>query len=75
MKVLVLGGTGPISREIVEEAVLQGHEVRVYNRGTRAVELPPGVRSIRGDRSDHASFERSMSGERFDAPPVFSVAT
>ena len=47
--VLFIGGTGQISYPCVAEAVAQGHDVSVYNRGKRADALPKGVTSIVGD--------------------------
>lgn len=67
MRVLVLGGTGSISREIVSEIVARGHEATVFNRGVREAPLPAGVRTITGDRTDRAFFERALEGERFGA--------
>jgi nucleoside-diphosphate-sugar epimerase len=67
MNILILGGTGNISRQIVPVLLEQGHEVAVYNRGRREADLPDGVRRISGDRSDRSAFEAQMAGERFDA--------
>ncbi len=67
MKVLVVGGTGSISREIVAELIARGHDTTVFNRGLREAALPHGVRTITGDRTDRASFERALGGEGFDA--------
>jgi nucleoside-diphosphate-sugar epimerase len=67
MKVLVLGGTGVISREIVKLLVSDRHEVTLYNRGSRELSFPAGVRQITGDRMDRQKFESAMRGERFDA--------
>jgi nucleoside-diphosphate-sugar epimerase len=66
MNILILGGTGNISRQIVPVLLEQGHEVAVYNRGQREAELPDGVRRISGDRFDRPAFESQMAGERFD---------
>jgi nucleoside-diphosphate-sugar epimerase len=51
MTVLFIGGTGQISYPCVEDAVAQGHNVSVYNRGKRPDALPKGVNSIIGDRA------------------------
>ncbi|MGI9537838.1 MAG: NAD-dependent epimerase/dehydratase family protein [Desulfocapsaceae bacterium] len=67
MKVLVLGGTGVISREIVKLLIETGHEVTLYNRGSRVLSLTGEVRQIIGDRSDRKEFESSMRREKFDA--------
>lgn len=67
MKVLVLGGTGVISRDIVNQLRQTDHEVTLYNRGQRSVPFSGKVRQITGDRSDRVTFESSMREERFDA--------
>ncbi len=67
MKVLVLGGTGVISREIVTLLLAQQHEVTLYNRGSRDLHFAEGVRLITGDRLEREKFESAMQKERFDA--------
>ena len=66
MNVLVLGGTGVISRQIVNQ-LLDQHEVTVYNRNSKALSFKGEVRQIIGDRSDRKSFESAMKQESFDA--------
>ena len=36
MNVLIIGGTGTISRAIVQALLRRGHNVTLYNRGLRA---------------------------------------
>jgi len=67
MKVLVLGGTGVISREIVKLLIDKDHEVTLYNRGSRSLPVAGKVRQIIGDRADREGFESSMRKETFDA--------
>ncbi len=67
MKVLVLGGTGVISREIVKLLLKENHQVCVYNRGSRGLLFPDEVRQLTGDRLDRQQFESSMARESFDA--------
>ena len=67
MKVLVLGGTGVISREIVKLLVSQQHEVTLYNRGSRNLQFAEGIRVMVGDRLEREKFESAMRSERFDA--------
>ena len=50
MKVLVIGGTGNISRGIVAALQNRNHEVVLFNRGQHADPPPPDVRVIHGDR-------------------------
>jgi nucleoside-diphosphate-sugar epimerase len=71
MRVLVMGGTEFISLHLVRALQEAGHDVTVYNRGTRAERLPAGVRSIAGDRKDHAGLRQRLDGLRFDG--VFDV--
>src|SRR5690606_25569554 len=49
MRLLMLGGTEFVGRSVVEAALGRGWEVTVLNRGRQ--EAPPGVRSLRGDRT------------------------
>ncbi len=67
MKVLVLGGTGVISRGIVRQLLDRGDEVTVFNRGTRQVDFGGPVRQMTGDKSDREGFVKAMSDRRFDA--------
>ncbi|MFN5934593.1 MAG: NAD-dependent epimerase/dehydratase family protein, partial [Roseiflexaceae bacterium] len=50
MHVLIIGGTGTISRAIVRALLHNGHRVTVYNRGQRADQPPSDVEVIIGDR-------------------------
>jgi nucleoside-diphosphate-sugar epimerase len=67
MKVLVIGGTGLISTAIVDQLLAVGHDVTLYNRGVTKRRISSEVRTLHGDRSDYASFERQMRDLRFDA--------
>ncbi|WP_248926843.1 NAD-dependent epimerase/dehydratase family protein [Paenibacillus hamazuiensis] len=67
MKVLVLGGTGLISSQIVEQLLEAGHDVSVFNRGLRSLPYGDRVRSIVGDKTDAAGFRQTMSGVQADA--------
>lgn len=66
LKVLVLGGTGVISREIVAQLASANHEVTVFNRGKRGVELPPNVEHLAGDRHNTEAFSDMMKNHDFD---------
>ncbi len=67
MNVLVLGGTGVISRAIVNLLLEKGHTVAVFNRGSRALPYDGEVRQITGDRQNREDFESRMRRESFDA--------
>ena len=67
MKVLVIGGTGNISRGIVAVLQNRNHEVVMFNRGQHRDPPPPDVRVIQGDRKDREDFEAKVSAEEWDA--------
>ncbi|MGD6775684.1 SDR family oxidoreductase [Sutcliffiella horikoshii] len=58
MKILVIGGTRFLGRFIVEEALKQGHEVTMFNRGNH-VDLFPQVECIVGDRNKDLSLHET----------------
>jgi nucleoside-diphosphate-sugar epimerase len=62
-----MGGTGLISRCIAEELLAQGHEIVLYNRGTRSNPFDREVEVISGDRSDYGQFAETMAKRSFDA--------
>lgn len=66
MNILLLGGTGVISREIVRQLFAAGHEVTVFNRGSRSLPSSDAVRQLVGDRRNRAEFEAAMRPTRYD---------
>ena len=60
MDVLIIGGTGVISRAITRFLVARGHAVTVYNRGNREAQIPQEVKRLYGDRTEYATFEAKM---------------
>src|SRR5690349_6894590 len=68
MKILIIGGTGLISTGITRLLLDRGEEVWHYNRGQRSEEFRGRVRTVTGDRFDHARFEAQAAElPRFDA--------
>lgn len=67
MDILIIGGTGLMSTEIVRQLADRGDKVTVYNRGITEKRIPAHVRTITGNRWDYPAFEKSMAQERFDA--------
>lgn len=65
MRLLVLGGTQFLSREVAAEAVRRGHDVVCANRG-RSGTVPPGVRVVRWDRDEEPPDELT-DGASYDA--------
>ena len=64
MKLLIIGGTVFLGKRLVEAALARGHEVAMFNRGTRDDGMFPEVERLRGDRREDLSVLR---GRRFDA--------
>src|SRR5690606_28582430 len=71
MRVLVIGGTRFIGREIVRRLVARGHDVAVLHRTDRH-DLGPEVRNVQADRGDHAALAAAIRRERPEA--VLDVA-
>lgn len=63
MNVLLIGGSGNISTAIAAELIRMGHDVTVFNRGTRRVN---GTKQIIGDRYDTRAFLETMKQHTFD---------
>ena len=66
MQVLIIGGTGLISRGIVKHLLARGADVTVFNRAQREDTLPVEVKRITGDRNQLENFERRFGATRFD---------
>lgn len=66
MKILVLGGTNFVGRNIVDEALRRGDEVTTVNRGTSG-EPARGVRAIRADRRDSQALADALGTAEWDA--------
>lgn len=66
-KTLIIGGTGVISSACVQEAVLQGHDVTVLNRGTAPGTVPYGVRTLTADIRNPAAVQAALGARKFDS--------
>ena len=71
MRILVIGGTQFMGREIVRRLTARGHEVTVLHRQERH-DLGAEVRNLQADRGDLARVSALVSQGRFDA--VFDIA-
>lgn len=66
MRICIVGGTGNISRAVVDLLVHHGHDVTVFNRGNRDKTLEI-VKTMIGDRKERKDFESRIKEEKFDA--------
>jgi nucleoside-diphosphate-sugar epimerase len=71
MRVLVIGGTLFIGREIVQRLVVRGHDVSVLHRSDHH-DLGPEIQNIKADRGDLPAVSRVLRERQFDA--VFDIA-
>ncbi len=68
MRLLIIGGTGNISREITRQAVEAGHQVFLFNRGQRSdVDTSKVSKVILGDRSVPGELTQKLKSYEFDA--------
>lgn len=74
--VLFIGGTGTISSACVEEALQQGLDVTVLNRGeTTKRLLPDGVEIVRADIRSPETVRDALAGREFDTVADFVAFT
>ncbi|MGW0096218.1 NAD-dependent epimerase/dehydratase family protein [Streptomyces sp. NPDC003328] len=66
MKLLVIGGSVFVGRAFAAQGLRRGWEVTVFNRGRTQADLP-GVRALRGDRSDEADLAAAAAAGPYDA--------
>ncbi|MBI3459470.1 NAD-dependent epimerase/dehydratase family protein [Candidatus Acetothermia bacterium] len=66
MRVLILGGTQFIGRQIVKTLLTAGHTVSILTRGKSADELPVEVERLRGDRDEGAPGLKALKGRSWD---------
>ncbi|MDR1748077.1 MAG: NAD-dependent epimerase/dehydratase family protein [Spirochaetaceae bacterium] len=67
MHILVIGGTGVISTEIVNRLLELSHDVTVFNRGIRKVRYRGNPRVLTGDKKNREEFYSVLKGQSFDA--------
>ena len=65
MNILIVGGTGVLSSAVTAEALKQGINVTMINRGKRSV--PMGVELIKADKDDIKTIAQHLEGRLFDA--------
>lgn len=65
MNVLLIGGTGVLSSAVTAEALRQGIDVTMINRGNRVI--PAGVEHIKADKNEYEKIRKALQGRYFDA--------
>lgn len=72
---LIIGGTGTISFEVVKLAVSRGFDVTILNRGSTSRELPVGVSTVSADVRDASAVRSALSHRSFDIVVDFLAFT
>lgn len=67
MEILIIGGTGVLSTAVTIEAIKQGINVTMVNRGNRMNRIPKGVKLIKADKYDYATIAAGIEDKKFDA--------
>ena len=63
MKILIFGGSGFIGSHVLDVAVTQGFQVRVFDRGRETFrQTPAGIEFIQGNFGDKAAMAEALSG-------------
>ncbi len=62
MTFLVTGAGGTIGRQIVEQLLARGEQVRALSRTPERVDFPEGVEAVRGDLTDPESLVSAFEG-------------
>lgn len=62
MTILVTGATGTVGRQVVEQLVKRGADVRAFVRNPAKANLPAGVDVVEGDMLDVDSVRSAFSG-------------
>jgi putative NADH-flavin reductase len=64
LRVLIFGATGGTGRQLVEQALEQGHQVTAFVRKPKKLELThPNLRVVQGNVLDFGSVESAMQGQ------------
>lgn len=66
MNILIIGGTGTISKGIADAAVEANHNVTIANRGTASFRNPKGCEVITADINNIPDFEKRFGDTNYD---------
>ncbi len=75
MKLLVIGATGATGKEIINQALAQGHEVTALVRDTAKASFATPVQNVVGNVLDPASLQRALAVQEAVACSLGSAAS
>ena len=61
-RVLVVGATGNVGREVVSQLLVTGLPIRALTRNPEAAQLPPEVEVVRGDLAVPETLDKGLDG-------------
>lgn len=67
VEILLIGGTGVLSKAVTDEALKQGIGVTMINRGHRLNLIPSQAKLIKADKNDKQTIINALRGKHFDA--------
>lgn len=71
MKILIIGGTGTISTEVVKKSIEMGYDVTILNRGYHNQDIPKEVKVVVGDINNEPLMNELLKGSFFDVVVEF----
>ena len=63
MKVLIVGATGFVGKEVLRDTLVRGHEVTALLRNPDAVPDQPRLRKVKGDALDAVAVREAVKGQ------------
>ena len=75
MKLLIIGATGATGRELVNQAIAQGHEVTALVRDAAKAAFAPSVNMAVGDVLDASSLKKALTGQEAVISSLGSAAS
>lgn len=75
MKLLIVGATGPTGRELVKQALAQGHEISVLVRDAAKAAFSSPVKMVVGDILDAAFLKAAVTGQEAVVSSLGSAAS
>jgi len=60
--ILVVGASGHVGTELIDQLAATGHKVRAMTRRPEELRPPPGVEVVRGDATDPSSLPLALAG-------------
>lgn len=66
MHILLIGGTGTLSTAVRNQALKDGHNVSIFNRGNNNADIPEEVKIFIGNFKDYDSLQSNFAEAKFD---------